>query len=145
MVGRVYAGKSPGDIQKVIASKQLPTGKGRSNKVNEASKAPDTFSLGDTTYYLNKGETITFQGCLFQPMPPWYTTVLDSMTMDKVLVDSGANGGSCGKDMLVVEGSEPFVDLSGLAGHQENCDDSGCHQHTGRSSHFYLISNGVIK
>jgi hypothetical protein len=40
--------------------------------------------------------------------------------MDKALVDRGANGGICGEDMLVFEGSERFVDVSGLAVHREN-------------------------
>jgi hypothetical protein len=39
---------------------------------------------------------------------------------DKYLVDRGANGGHCGDGMLVVEGSEQFVDVSGLAGHKEH-------------------------
>jgi hypothetical protein len=62
MAGRVSAGTSPGDIRNVLAAKQCPNGKGRSVKVNEASTAPENFSLGDTTYYFTKGETITFQG-----------------------------------------------------------------------------------
>jgi hypothetical protein len=65
MAGRVSTGTSPGDIRNVLAAKQRPNGKGRSVKVNEASTAPDTFSSVDTTYYLNKGETITFQGCQY--------------------------------------------------------------------------------
>jgi hypothetical protein len=40
--------------------------------------------------------------------------------MEYALVDCGANGGVCGEDMLVVEGSESFVDDSGLAGHTVN-------------------------
>jgi hypothetical protein len=38
-------------------------------------------------------------------------------TMDKALVERGANGGICGEDMLVVEGIEYIVDVSGLGGH----------------------------
>jgi hypothetical protein len=38
--------------------------------------------------------------------------------MDQPLVDRGANGGICGNDMLVLEGSERFVDLYGLAGYR---------------------------
>jgi hypothetical protein len=34
------------------------------------------------------------------------------------LVDCGANGGVCGDDMQVVEGSEHFNDVSSLAGHK---------------------------
>jgi hypothetical protein len=33
--------------------------------------------------------------------------------------------------MLVVEGNEYFVDVSGLTGHQENCDGLCCHQNKG--------------
>jgi hypothetical protein len=38
--------------------------------------------------------------------------------MEHALVDCSANGGICGDDMLVLEGSERFVDVSGLAGHK---------------------------
>jgi hypothetical protein len=41
-------------------------------------------------------------------------------TTDKALVDCGANGGICDDDMLVLEGSERFVDVSGLAGNYVN-------------------------
>jgi hypothetical protein len=37
--------------------------------------------------------------------------------MEYSLVDRGANGGICGTDMLVLEGSKRFVDVVGLAGH----------------------------
>jgi hypothetical protein len=40
--------------------------------------------------------------------------------MEYALVDCGANGGVCGDDMLVFEGIESFVDVSGLAGHKVN-------------------------
>jgi hypothetical protein len=40
--------------------------------------------------------------------------------MEYALVDRGANGGVCGDDMLVVEGSERFVDVSDLVGHKVN-------------------------
>jgi threonine dehydrogenase-like Zn-dependent dehydrogenase len=38
--------------------------------------------------------------------------------MEYALVDRGANGGICGSDMKVLEGSERFVDVVGLAGHK---------------------------
>jgi hypothetical protein len=38
--------------------------------------------------------------------------------MDQALVDCGANGGIFGEDMRVLEGSERFVDVFGLAGHK---------------------------
>ena len=44
----------------------------------------------------------------------------DVAAMEYALVDRGANGGVCGDDMLVLEGSKRFVDVSGLAGHTIN-------------------------
>jgi hypothetical protein len=41
----------------------------------------------------------------------------DVYDMEYALVDCGANGGICGSDMIVLEGSERFVDIVGLAGH----------------------------
>ena len=40
------------------------------------------------------------------------------MLFRSALVNRGANGGICGDDMLVLEGSERFVDVFGLAGHK---------------------------
>jgi hypothetical protein len=42
----------------------------------------------------------------------------DVTTMEYALIDRGANGGICGDDMSVLEGSERFVDVSGLAGNK---------------------------
>jgi hypothetical protein len=36
------------------------------------------------------------------------------------LIDCGANGCVCGDDILVLEGSECFVDVSGLSSYSEN-------------------------
>jgi hypothetical protein len=41
--------------------------------------------------------------------------------MEYALVDRGANGGICGTDMLVLEGSKRFVDVVGLAGQRTFC------------------------
>jgi hypothetical protein len=38
--------------------------------------------------------------------------------MAYAFIDCSANGGVCGDDMLVLEGSEGFVDVSDLAGHK---------------------------
>jgi hypothetical protein len=38
--------------------------------------------------------------------------------IDKALVDRGANGSICGDDMLVLEGRERFVSVSGLTGYK---------------------------
>jgi threonine dehydrogenase-like Zn-dependent dehydrogenase len=42
----------------------------------------------------------------------------DIADMEQALVDCGANGGICGSDMKVLEGSERFVDAVVLAGHK---------------------------
>jgi hypothetical protein len=44
----------------------------------------------------------------------------DVADIEHSLVDRGANGGICGNDMLVLEGSQHFVDVVGLAGHKVN-------------------------
>jgi hypothetical protein len=44
----------------------------------------------------------------------------DVEDMERALVDHGENGGICGNDMLVLEGSQRFVDVVGLAGHKVN-------------------------
>jgi hypothetical protein len=61
MAGRSASGTTtPIDICKVLAAKQgVSTNKGKTVKVNETSSAPATFTLGNRTYYLNKGVTIT--------------------------------------------------------------------------------------
>jgi hypothetical protein len=56
-------GTSPGDILQVLSAKRGNLNKnGNSVKVHEACTNPDTHTVGDCTYFLNKGETITFQG-----------------------------------------------------------------------------------
>jgi hypothetical protein len=118
MAGRVSGGSSPGDIRKVLVAKQGPNGKGKPVKVHGANSAPETINLGDTTYYLNKGKTITFQGrqdSMHATMVHYRVGQHEYNTLDKALIDRGANGGICDEEMLVVEGSERFVDVSGLA------------------------------
>ena len=76
---------------------------------------PSTVQVGDTTYYLNKGETFTFQGNTYSAhmtQVNYWVGQHDVAVMEKALVDRGANGGICGNDMLVLEGSERFVDVS---------------------------------
>jgi hypothetical protein len=126
MSGRSASGTTtPGVIRKVLAAKQgASTSKGKTVKVNETSTAPATFTLGDTTYYINKGETITINGqqyySLHSTMIHYHVGEHAQVVTDKALVDRGANGGRCGDDMLVLEVSERFVDVSGLAGHKEH-------------------------
>jgi Reverse transcriptase (RNA-dependent DNA polymerase) len=110
---------NPGDIRNVLAAKRVPE-KGKNRKVNEGESAPSTVQIGEQTYYLNKGETIMFQGHHYSAhMTMTYRiSQHDVATMEKALVDRGANGGICGDDMLVLEGCERFVDVFGLAGHK---------------------------
>ena len=122
MAGRSSNGSSPGDIRRVFASKQTPN-KPKPRTANETQVAPDTVQFGDTVYYLNKGETITFQGKQYSAhLSILHYCVSEHAVsgIDKALVDRGANGGICGDDMLVLEGSERYVDVSGLAGHKVN-------------------------
>jgi hypothetical protein len=75
------------------------------------------------TYYLHKGESINFQGHNYMAhMTEFHYQVgqHDVADMEHALVDRGANGGICGNDMLVLEGSQCFVDVVGLAGHKVN-------------------------
>ena len=123
MAGQTNPGPCPGDIRQVLAAHQRPNVKIPPIKVNTASTVPDTFTVGDTTYYLNKGETISIQGRQYSAHSTifHYSVGKHASTMgDKALVDRGANGGICGADMCVVESCERFVDVSGLAGHREN-------------------------
>jgi uncharacterized membrane-anchored protein len=117
MAGRT---SSAGDIRQVLAANSTPEKKYKSRKANESVSAPSTVQVGDKTYYLNKGETFTFQGNTYSAHMTrvnYRVGQHDVAVMEKALVDRGANGGICGEDMLVLEGSERFVDVSGLAGH----------------------------
>ncbi|MFA9289401.1 MAG: reverse transcriptase domain-containing protein, partial [Weeksellaceae bacterium] len=117
MAGRT---SSAGDIRQVLAANSTPEKKYKSRKANESVSAPSTVQVGDKTYYLNKGETFTFQGNSYSAhmtQVNYRVGQHDVAVMEKALVDRGANGGICGDDMLVLEGSERFVDVSGLAGH----------------------------
>jgi hypothetical protein len=49
---------SSGDIREVPAAKKVPS----KQKSREGNLAPSSLSFNGDTYYLNKGETITFQG-----------------------------------------------------------------------------------
>jgi hypothetical protein len=114
-------GTLPGDIRHVIAGKQSHVHKkGNSVKVNKGSTNPDTLTVGDRTYFLNKGETITFQGHQYFTYSTFVQYCIgqnEFTATDMALIDRGANGCACGDDMRVFEGSERYVDVSGLGGH----------------------------
>jgi uncharacterized Zn-binding protein involved in type VI secretion len=114
----------PGDIRQVLASQQRPIGrKGNNIKTHETSTTPATLTMGDTTYYLNKGEMVTFQGHQYfthATIIQYFVSQHTVSTNDLALIDRGANGCLCGDDMLVLEVSEGFDDVSGLGVHCEN-------------------------
>jgi hypothetical protein len=125
MSGQTSCGESAqADIRHVLAAKQgNDSRKGRSVKVNEAYTTPDMLTIADTMYYLNKGETITFQGHQYfthSTLIQYCVGQHECVSSDMALIDRGANGCVCSDDMLVLEGSEPFVDVSGLGGHRKN-------------------------
>jgi hypothetical protein len=89
--------------------------------VNASDSAPNTVQVGDNTYHLNKGEPITFQGHQYSVHTtciPYFVSQHDVLVLDKALIDRGANGGICGDDMVVLEGSKRRVNVFGLAGHK---------------------------
>jgi hypothetical protein len=118
MAGRT---SGSGDICHVFAAKKAPDKKNTSRKVNENVSAPSTAQVGDTTYYLNKGEIVTIGGnqhSAHMTSISYCVGQHDVAVMENALVYCGANGGICGNDMLVLEGSERFVDVFGLARHK---------------------------
>jgi hypothetical protein len=112
------------DINHVLASKQGNSGhKGRSFKEDKTSTTTDTWTTVDATYFLIKDDTITFQGHQYFT----YSTMIQYCIGQHkcasniiALIDSRSNGCFCGDDTLVLEGSEQFVDVSGLGGIPEN-------------------------
>jgi hypothetical protein len=114
MAGRC-SGTSPGNIWQVLAANHAPN-KNRSRKANKGNSAPSTFQLGDMSYYLNKDETNNFQGQNYSAHMasiPYHVSQHDVAVIKKALIFHGANGGICGDDMTVLEGSERFVDAFG--------------------------------
>jgi hypothetical protein len=114
-----WLGTSPGDIRQVLAANNAPN-TNKSRKANESNYAPSTFQFGDMMYYLNKGESINFQGQNYlahMTSIPYHVSQHDIAVMEKALIDCGANGGICRDDMTVLEHSERFVDVFVLAGH----------------------------
>jgi hypothetical protein len=94
-------------------------GKGKNQKVNASESEPGTLKLGDTTYFLNKGETITSNGQQYSThvtLVHYSVGQHDDVTMETVIVSRGAN--IRGDFMCVLEGSELFDDVSGLSEHE---------------------------
>jgi hypothetical protein len=108
-----------GDICCVLVAKQVTKGTQRS--VHETNVNDKSIQVGDTTHYLNKGETITLQGREYsahQTVCHYHVSEHSISGIEMALVYHGANGSLCGDDMLILERSERFLDVSGLGGHQ---------------------------
>jgi hypothetical protein len=109
MAGKGY-GTSPGDIWQDLGINHAPS-KNKIHKGNDSNHSPRTCQFGEMTYYLNKGETIYFQGqnCLaHMACIPNCVRQYDVGVMEKAL----------GDDMTVIERSESIVDVFWLAGHK---------------------------
>jgi hypothetical protein len=106
---------SCGDVRQVLASNQQPDKNKNIQKrqVNESTSAPSRVTIAGMTYYLNKGDNYMAHMMEFH----YHVGQYDVADMEHALVDCGENGGICGHDMLVLEGSQLFVDVVGLAGH----------------------------
>jgi hypothetical protein len=90
-------------------------------KINEGASTPSSVTIDGMTYYLNKGESIKIQGHIYSAqMTEFHYCVRqhDVADMEHALVDHGANGGI--NDMHILEGSQRFVVVIGLAGHKVN-------------------------
>jgi hypothetical protein len=123
MAARAKHDTHPGNFRRVLGSSHAPSRQMKKLNLNEVQNTPDSVTVGDVKYYLNKGETIAVNGQHYSAHMAFiqYCIGQHNITeLDKALVDRGANGGICGADMLVLEGSERFVDVSGLAGHKVN-------------------------
>jgi protein required for attachment to host cells len=78
MAGRT---SSVGDIRQVLAAANSAPDKKNKNhrKVNASEYIPDTVQVGDTTYYLNKGETINIQAISIRHI--WQELIIVSANM----------------------------------------------------------------
>jgi hypothetical protein len=77
--------------------------------------------MNGETYYVHKGESLQHQRHQYFPhMTKCHYCIgqHDVGDMEYTLVDKVANGGICGIDMMVLEGSEHFVNVVGLTGHK---------------------------
>jgi hypothetical protein len=110
-----------GDIRRVLANSHAPSHKKKNLNVNEAQTTTDTVMVGDVKYYLYRDEANAVKGHHYsaQVTVVQYCIGKHNVTaIDKGLIERGGNGGVCGTDMMVLEGSECFVDVSGLAGYK---------------------------
>jgi hypothetical protein len=116
-----------GEICQVLAAKTTKShnknkvGANASCKVTTSKSTPSTIQVDDTAYYLYKGETIVVDGHQYVAhiaIVHYWITRHNIAAMEHALIDHSANGGICGNNMMVLEGSERFVDVSGLAGHK---------------------------
>jgi hypothetical protein len=104
MAARAKSDTHPGDIRRVLGSSHAPSQQKKNINVNEVQNTPDSVTAGDVKYYLNKGETIAVNGQHYSAHMAVIQYCIGQhniTTMDKALIDRGANGGICGADMMV--------------------------------------------
>jgi hypothetical protein len=85
-------------------------------EANTSKSTPSTIQVDDNTYYFYKGDTIKVG--VISTLHIRLTSTIGLANM--ILLAWNTNGGVCGNDMLVVEGSDRFVDVSCLAGNKVN-------------------------
>jgi hypothetical protein len=109
-------------------------------------------TVKNTMYYLNKGESISFQGHQYftqSTMVHYLVGQHQCTNMEKAMVDRGENGGICGDDMIGLEWSEKYVDVSVLAGHRQKtftyCNWPSPNQDAQGKFHLCFSSDGSIR
>jgi hypothetical protein len=110
------------EIKTKIPNK-VKSGTGTSRNVNANKSTPRTIQVDDNTYYLYRGDSIKVDGHQYLAHLTNINYGIgqnDIAGMEYALLDCSANSGVCVDDMLVIEASERFVDISGLAGHKVN-------------------------
>jgi hypothetical protein len=120
----VTDGRSKVDIRHVLAAKQEPCNrKGITEYVINSSAMTFVVTVVNTTYYLNKGELGLSNGNHYsthETLDRYHGCKHAFKSKEIALIYHDANGCFCGDNMVVLDGSERFVDISGLAGHREN-------------------------
>lgn len=115
---------SQADIRHVLAAKHGPgIRKGKTVKAHESATTPDSVTVANTTYNMNKGESVMLNGHHYSTpdtLVRYHICEHEFTSKEMALISRGANGCLCGDDMVVLEGNEKFVDVSGLEGHREN-------------------------
>jgi hypothetical protein len=135
---------SSGDICHVLAAKRAPD-KQQKRQVNESTSAPPTLTMNGDTYYLNKGESIHYQGRqYFSHMTKCHYRVgqHDVADMEYALIDRGANGSICGLICWCWRGVNALLISLDWQGTIANCYRTGIGIHPQRGGNCHIPSDG---